>query len=481
MTSSRRWLVVLSIASLFASRWLLRGEDGPAPVPELRPWSESRLEWDWRCRAVVQRPAVAEFTAGEKKLPVEGRIALLVVAAAGTEPGDLLQAAQELAKPVPLVDVAWVAPDEATAVVLQKSGARGVRGAVVPEVCDLVSPEFRPALLVVAPDRKIAFVHPAGPSWDAQSVADEMAMLRRIADPKSPPVAPPAPTSEFRGALACAACHRSEFADWLLTPHSVAVDELSLLGKDTDPSCLPCHVAGWNQKGGYATPGADRRLSHVQCETCHDPQRTHAGDKRLRREEYAARCRTCHTPSASIAPDITMSIPSVSHQSAAHADKITWEFRDQSIQAFRDSTYFQYCSKTAYVGSESCKSCHESAHKQWGDTPHAGAFETLRKAKKEREAGCVKCHTTGFGHEGGFQDEKSTPAVAHVGCESCHGPGKLHNEAKTRDERLSSIFRFDEKCPTCVVQRICRTCHSSEHDPDFNLSKAIEKIRHGNR
>ena len=90
----------------------------------------------------------------------------------------------------------------------------------------------------------------------------------------------------------------------------------------------------------------------------------------------------------------------------------------------------------------------------------------------------MKCHTTGMGHTGGFEDAKKTPGVAEVGCESCHGPGKLHVQATTRESRLASIFRFDEKCPTCVVTRLCSACHDAQNDPGFEVGRSLDRVRH---
>jgi len=80
-----------------------------------------------------------------------------------------------------------------------------------------------------------------------------------------------------------------------------------------------------------------------------------------------------------------------------------------------------------YVGSETCKGCHEEQFKQIDTTPH---YKTM--------------FAKGRGQE-------------WHGCESCHGPGAAHVEGggdKTK------IFRFTEATSQEVTQR-CMTCHES--------------------
>ncbi|MCC6742035.1 MAG: hypothetical protein IT452_23645 [Planctomycetia bacterium] len=403
---------------------------------------------------------------------------LVLVLGEVSDQAKVLRQFEELAPGLELADRAWVAPTERLAEQVRGTGGAVLAAGVNAEVCALVAVPTRPALLVVGPDGRIGFAHLPEFHWDALTIAGEVDSLMRESAPTRGRPKQPVPGREHQGALECAVCHRAQFVDWLLTPHSVALRDLEQIGRDSDAACLPCHVTGWDKPGGFTAGDADRRLADVQCGACHDPERTHAGDQKIRIEEYPARCRTCHASSASIAHDIKLSLPQVRHGKAKDADRVVFDLREEAIRKFKEQTYFQFCAKTAYVGSESCKSCHEQEHKQWAASPHARAFKSLSEAGKESAPACLRCHTTGVGHEGGFQGLKETPGVAEVGCESCHGPGKLHIQANSPEERLQTIFRFDDKCPTCVVQRICSTCHDAENDPSFELGRRLSRVRH---
>lgn len=473
MRTVKLWM--LGSAAVLLACWGLRSEDREGVEPP-RTFVREQAIWEWQCRIIVDRPPLKTIVAGGVTIPTKGRVALLVAVPEGSEAAGLIEAAKAVASATPGVDAAWAAADEATAGKIRERA--GLPGAVGPEACALVPDGTGAALFVVDQDGRVCFAHRGAVRADDPVLRNEIAWLRRSADAQAPLVVAPAPGASISGALACAACHRPQFVDWLLTPHSDALRSLFEIGREEDPSCQSCHVTGWGREDGFRALDRNRDLADVQCASCHDPERTHAGGKKLRTEEYAAQCRACHTATASILPDVGMAVPSVSHGSARSAEKILWKDRQEAIRLFREQTYFQFCSRTAYVGSAACKSCHEEPHRQWASTSHARAFETLREAGKDTAANCTRCHTTGTGHEGGFQDAKSTPAVAEVGCESCHGPGKLHLGSKTREEFLGSIFRFDEKCPSCVIHRICRSCHDSENDPEFNLNRALERVRH---
>jgi DmsE family decaheme c-type cytochrome len=81
-----------------------------------------------------------------------------------------------------------------------------------------------------------------------------------------------------------------------------------------------------------------------------------------------------------------------------------------------------------YVGSDTCKACHEELFNKLQSSPH---WQTMLKSK-----------FTGEGH----------------GCESCHGPGSLHVEGggdKTK------IFTFKGAKPEVASER-CMTCHEAK-------------------
>ena len=88
-----------------------------------------------------------------------------------------------------------------------------------------------------------------------------------------------------------------------------------------------------------------------------------------------------------------------------------------------------------YVGSDTCKTCHEDLYNNWAKTPH---WKTML-------------------------DKKASPS--HQGCEGCHGPGADH-VAGGGDK--TKIFIFEKASATEVNTR-CLTCHVGTH-PNFERS-----------
>lgn len=113
----------------------------------------------------------------------------------------------------------------------------------------------------------------------------------------------------------------------------------------------------------------------------------------------------------------------------------------------------------SFAGVEACMECHPGTHSDWAQTRHAGAFETLRAIKQEKNARCLPCHTVGFGLPTGFKDEATTPFYAGVQCENCHGPAGDH-AMKPLDKSLRPVKE--------VSALICGGCHTDFHHPTFD-------------
>jgi hypothetical protein len=109
-----------------------------------------------------------------------------------------------------------------------------------------------------------------------------------------------------------------------------------------------------------------------------------------------------------------------------------------------------------YVGSESCKSCHEEAYTWWRNTKHGRAYETLEKRHKQFNLSCVGCHVTGYNQPGG-STVTHVEDLKDVGCENCHGPSSLHN---AEPEKPDLVARD-------TPEAICVSCHNHEHSERF--------------
>lgn len=83
-----------------------------------------------------------------------------------------------------------------------------------------------------------------------------------------------------------------------------------------------------------------------------------------------------------------------------------------------------------YVGSETCKSCHEEQFNRVAETKH-GKLENLAQWKDKV-----------------------------VGCESCHGPGKAHVDGGGDKTKIALLGKLSSK----AVSETCLTCHAGRED-----------------
>ena len=118
--------------------------------------------------------------------------------------------------------------------------------------------------------------------------------------------------------------------------------------------------------------------------------------------------------------------------------------------------------KNGYVSATACRRCHEQAYLQWSATRHAFAYETLLKKERYFDAGCVSCHTTGFGYSTGFQIGAQDSTLKGVQCETCHGPGKQH----VGNPKKSNIRSGADTS-------LCLQCHDTKHSPGFSEVVAL--------
>jgi hypothetical protein len=122
-------------------------------------------------------------------------------------------------------------------------------------------------------------------------------------------------------------------------------------------------------------------------------------------------------------------------------------------------------SLSSIAGSESCRSCHESACSVWSNSAHAHAWDTLLAESAHVDPACQVCHTTGYGLSGGFQSVKISLGRTSVGCENCHGPASLH------------VANSMERTPFDAAGS-CITCHDHENSPHFEYVEYWDKVQH---
>jgi len=141
-----------------------------------------------------------------------------------------------------------------------------------------------------------------------------------------------------------------------------------------------------------------------------------------------------------------------------------------------------------YIGAKKCKACHMKEYKSWEKTIMATSFENLKAGVKAAEktaagldankdytadAGCLKCHTTGYGKPGGFTTIEATPKLAGVQCEGCHGPGSEYSKVMKANKtkwKTDGYTSEELKAIGLVIpsedEAGCLTCHGG--DSPFN-------------
>jgi hypothetical protein len=107
-----------------------------------------------------------------------------------------------------------------------------------------------------------------------------------------------------------------------------------------------------------------------------------------------------------------------------------------------------------FVGSQTCKQCHEYEYDKWSTKAHAGAFATLEEVGSAHDPECVVCHVVGMEYESGFVTAGKTPHLKDVGCENCHGPGSEH------------VLAFGQTA-TVSPKMACLDCHTPEKSTGY--------------
>jgi hypothetical protein len=120
-----------------------------------------------------------------------------------------------------------------------------------------------------------------------------------------------------------------------------------------------------------------------------------------------------------------------------------------------------------YVGSASCKPCHDYEYEKWSTKAHAHAYATLEQAGSQFDPECAVCHVVGMDYESGFTTPEQTGHLKNVGCENCHGPGSEHIKS-------GGWAKTTEPKSTCI------SCHTPEHSGEYagNEQAFLEKIVH---
>jgi len=133
---------------------------------------------------------------------------------------------------------------------------------------------------------------------------------------------------------------------------------------------------------------------------------------------------------------------------------------------------------STYVGAVGCKSCHPNTFARWEGTGHAKAYEPLvhnpkdPKRKREFDAECISCHTTGFTYNSGWVSAEKTPYLKGNQCENCHGPASKH-VANPVDPEVRKSFEVALHAGAAAALLIGQRRVIAEELREFDLRRAV--------
>lgn len=103
-------------------------------------------------------------------------------------------------------------------------------------------------------------------------------------------------SDHYLGEKNCRRCHETEYQMYTAQHHARAFETLVKNQRDATPECLPCHVVGYGQPGGFASKQTTPDLVNVQCENCHGMGTKHPEKGDPNAVVGPDVCLTCHTP-----------------------------------------------------------------------------------------------------------------------------------------------------------------------------------------
>jgi peroxiredoxin len=335
-----------------------------------------------------------------------------------------------------------------------------------------------PVVLVLDPQGRIRH---RTEGWDNQRDPGLVRMnLTKAAGVRVPMLLEP---RGYSGNNVCGVCHEQEYAAWQFTAHATAFDTLVTHAADRRTDCVGCHVVGFDEPGGFGFRSQPPHLENVGCESCHGRGGPHLSPQFVPRtpsgqHDYEQVCSTCHNPKHSLGFDYAEFQPRISHR------EIVALSDSERVDLLGGAGPHRDLLPTSanYVGSEACQSCHQAEFDIWQASPHGHAVQTLETAGKSEDVDCLTCHTTAFGKPGGFPETAKVEDqrdLARVGCESCHGPGGEHIGISAK--RVGTILSLGDKCDSCVILKVCGSCHDQANDPgfQFKVEERIDAQRHG--
>ena len=149
------------------------------------------------------------------------------------------------------------------------------------------------------------------------------------------------------------------------------------------------------------------------------------------------------------------------------SDRTVWEAIKDAVtrqEHRRAEEALRQIAPAPYAGADACVKCHEPQVRNWQQSRHAKALDTLREGKRLTPS-CLPCHSDQYRRQQLLSPESA--GVEGVECVSCHGPGQSHAQGLI---------------PGDVVRRAgketCLACHSPQEDQDFDYTRDIKIVSH---
>ena len=233
-------------------------------------------------------------------------------------------------------------------------------------------------------------IHSRVRGWNAQREEPLMRMrLAKIAGTEPPLLLR---KQGYSGNEACGVCHELEYETWTFTVHASAFDNLVKHGVESIPECVPCHVVGNGEPGGFQSALETPDLEGVGCETCHGRGGPHLSKEFEKMQDYSSVCLGCHDAQHSLGFDYAAFLTRISHADNAELVALPPEEK-RRLLAERDAQAGR-CSRRAWITSAPRPARAATSRSSRPGRPHRTRAPSRPWRARARRATRTACRAT---------------------------------------------------------------------------------------